>query len=79
MPQPSSTSSLLTREEAANFLGLSTQTLATWACCKRYGLPYLKIGRKVAYRRADLEKWLASRLVVDDPALSSGPQSTEGD
>lgn len=52
---------LLSRKEAAEYLGLSPQTLAVWTSAKRYGLPTIKVGRVVRYRRRDLEKWLDER------------------
>jgi excisionase family DNA binding protein len=52
---------LLTRAEAAEFLGVAAQTLALWYSTGRYRLPAIKVGRLVRYRRADLEKWLAAR------------------
>lgn len=51
---------LLTREEAARYLGVSPGTLAVWASTKRYRLPYYKIGAKVFYDRRDLDQFLAS-------------------
>jgi excisionase family DNA binding protein len=56
-------SDLLSREEAAEYLGVSPKTLATWACTKRYPLPVVKLGRAVKYRVADLEKFIESRTV----------------
>ena len=56
-------SDLLTRQQAAEFLGVKAQTLAVWATTKRYPLPYVRIGRKVKYRRADLERFIESRVV----------------
>ena len=53
---------LLTRREAAQWLGVSPQTLAVWASTKRYDLPMIKIGRYVRYRVEDLERWLANHL-----------------
>lgn len=50
--------SLLTREQAAEFLGLKAATLATWASTQRYDLPYIKVGRAVRYRMSDLETFL---------------------
>ena len=35
---------LLTRGQAARILGVRTNTLAVWACNKRYALPYVKVG-----------------------------------
>jgi excisionase family DNA binding protein len=62
---------LLTREQAADFLGLKEQTLATWATTRRYNLRYIKVGRCVRYRRADLEAFLTSRTVgAAEPATA---------
>jgi excisionase family DNA binding protein len=55
--------SLLTREAAAEYLGIQAQTLAAWASAKRYSLPYIKIGRCVRYRKRDLDRFLAARTV----------------
>jgi hypothetical protein len=47
---------------AANFTGLALATLAKMR--SRGGGPaYLKLGRKVIYRRGDLADWLTGRLV----------------
>ena len=56
-------SDLLSREEAAEYLGVSPKTLATWHCRKRYPLPVVKLGRAVKYRVSDLEKFIESRTV----------------
>ena len=56
-------SKLLTRTEAAEYLGVRAQTLATWHVTGRYHLPVVKVGRSVRYRLADLEAWLASRTI----------------
>ena len=54
---------LLTRKEAAAYLGVKPQTLAAWHVTGRYNLPVVKVGRAVRYRVADLELWLAGRTV----------------
>jgi excisionase family DNA binding protein len=54
---------LLTRNEAAELLGVRPQTLAVWAITGKYGLPVVKVGRSVRYRMTDLERWLESRTV----------------
>lgn len=46
---------LLTRREAADYLGVTENTLAVWASVKRYNLFYVKVGRLVKYHRADLD------------------------
>ncbi|QLH42456.1 MAG: helix-turn-helix domain-containing protein [Coxiellaceae bacterium] len=57
-------SELLTREQAAEYLGVTARTLAVWACVKRYPLPYVKVGRLVKYRRSDLDDFIARRTVI---------------
>ena len=52
---------ILDTNAAAKYLGFQPQTLAIWRTTGRYDLPYLKCGRLVRYRRADLDAWLASR------------------
>ena len=54
---------LLTRQEAAEYLGVKPQTLATWQLTRRYHLPVVKVGRSARYRLQDLERWLQSRTV----------------
>lgn len=52
---------LLSRKEAAEFLGVKESTLSVWACTRRYNLPIVKIGRLVKYRMSDLLKFLDDR------------------
>jgi excisionase family DNA binding protein len=49
--------------QAAEFLGVSPGTLEAWRCSKRYPIPYLKCGRLVRYKKADLVGWLNSRTI----------------
>lgn len=53
---------LMSRKEAAAYLGLATQTLATWASTKRHNLPYTRIGRLAKYRKADLDAFIERHL-----------------
>jgi len=59
---------LLTRKEAAEFLGIKEDTLAVWACNKRYNLPMIKVGRLVKYRISDLEVFIKARTIGGDNA-----------
>lgn len=59
---------LLSRSQAAEHLGIKPQTLAVWACTHRYNLPYVKIGRRVMYRRSDLEAFVNANLIVREAA-----------
>ena len=58
-----SRSDLFTPEQAAAYLGLKPQTLANWRTTGRYNLPFLRCGRLIKYRAADLDWWLESRTV----------------
>ena len=53
---------LLDDKAAASILDVSPGTLSVWRSTGHYNLPFLKIGRKVRYRRADLDAWLVARL-----------------
>ena len=55
-------SQILTRKQAANFLGVKENTLAVWAVTKRQPLPYIKVGRLVKYRLADLQAFLENNV-----------------
>lgn len=52
---------LLDPEHTALLLGITPGTLSVWRSVGRYQLPYVQIGRKIMYRRSDLEAWLESR------------------
>ena len=53
---------LLDDKAAAAHLQVSPGTLSVWRSTGRYNLPFFKIGRKVRYRRADLDAWLEKRV-----------------
>lgn len=53
---------LLTPQNVADRLGVSTTTLSTWRCTKRYPLAYVKVGRLVRYRLGDVEAFELARL-----------------
>ena len=54
----------LTREEAAEYLGVAPATLSQWAYNGRQEIPYYPHGRRVYYRKADLDVWLESQRQV---------------
>lgn len=60
---------LMTRDEAAEFLGLAAGTLAVWSSKKGnlYNLPFVKIGSNVRYKLSDLEKFIERRTVNNSP------------
>lgn len=59
---------LLSNTEAAEYIGVSPNTLEVWRCTKRYDLPYIKVGRIVKYRREALDAFLESRTIGAESA-----------
>ena len=57
----SPTSDLLNEVQAAVILDTSVGTLQVWRSTGRYKIPFIKIGRNVRYKRADIEAWIESR------------------
>lgn len=59
---------LLSRKEAADYLGVSENTLAIWNSTGRYRLPVVKVGRLAKYRVSDLEHFINRRTMSwDEP------------
>lgn len=56
-----SSKELLDERAAAAVLDVTAGTLSVWRSTGRYALPFVKVGRKVRYRRADLTAWLETR------------------
>ena len=56
-------SRLLSRKEAAEFLGVKVDTLAVWKSTQRYHIPVVKVGRLAHYRYSDLLDFIESRTV----------------
>jgi excisionase family DNA binding protein len=52
---------LLSRREAAAYLGVAPRTLAVWKSTNRYCLPCVKIGRLAKYKKTDLDAFIARR------------------
>ena len=62
--------SLITEVDAADFLKLSTRTLQSWRS-DRVGPAFIRVGRAIRYRRADLLSWISANIVV--PSALNGP------
>jgi len=58
---------LLSRKEAADFLGVKEITLAVWKSTKRYDIPVVKVGRLARYRSGDLLDFVERRTVNKPP------------
>ena len=52
---------MMTPQQAAEYLGVNAQTLGIWRCTHRYSIPFVKVGSKVRYRKADLDEFLQCR------------------
>ena len=52
---------LLTPAQAAKALTVTSGTLSVWRSTGRYNLPYVKVGRWVRYRWADVLSFIESR------------------
>ncbi len=55
------TNALLTPDDTAIELKVSVGTLQVWRSTGRHGLPFVKVGNCVRYRRSDIESWLDQR------------------
>lgn len=51
---------MMTRSEAAAYLGLRPATLEAWASRGSVNLPFSKLGRLVRYRKRDLDRFIDS-------------------
>jgi excisionase family DNA binding protein len=61
---------LLTQSEVAELLRLSERTLERWRVIGG-GPAFCKFGKRVLYRRADLDQWIASHLCHNTSEASS--------
>lgn len=61
---------LMTTDELAAYRGMSRQAVDTerW---RGQGPPFVRDGRRVRYRRADVDAWIAARVVQPTPRAAS--------
>jgi excisionase family DNA binding protein len=62
MTMPLEKNRLLTTEETAAYIGVEVQTLAVWRCKHRYGLKFVRVGRLIRYREADVIEFIDRHL-----------------
>ena len=69
---------LLTTKQLADELGNSPITLMCWRSLGSHpGLRFVRVGRSVRYRRADIRAWLESRL--NEPGAGDrAPEAADG-
>lgn len=49
---------LVSAPQAAELPGIAEQTLAVWRSTGRYGIPFVKVGRRVLYPASALEEFI---------------------
>ena len=57
------TAELIDRKAAAEYLGISSGTLANWQSTGFRRVPHVKIGKRVRYRISDLAKFIEQNVV----------------
>jgi len=60
-PCKSKAGELLTERETAELLRVRPSTLAVWRCTRRYPLSWIRVGRSIRYRLADVEAFIEDR------------------
>jgi excisionase family DNA binding protein len=68
---------LMTRKQAAEYLGFAPQTLARYAWLGK-GPAATKLGRSVRYKLSDLEAWIAANGRSEPSRQSSTPTALLG-
>ncbi len=58
----SAMNNLLTMDEAAKYLGISKLTLYGWVSARKLG--YVKIGRLVKFKQAQLDAWIDQHTIT---------------
>lgn len=53
---------LLTRKEAAEYIGVNEAVLSMWSSSESYGLQRIKVGRVFKYRVSDIEEFIDRHL-----------------
>lgn len=76
-PRPSK-AGLMSRKDAAAYLGVAEITLAIWRSTGRYNLPVYKIGRLAKYKASDLDAFISSRMLKGSSASCPELPTTAG-
>jgi len=60
---PNQSPAVADNDGAARYIGISPATLSTWRSTREVHIPFVRIGRRVAYRYCDLDAFLVANLV----------------
>jgi len=52
---------ILTKTELMEYLRISRGTVDNWM--KKQGMPFIKVDKKVLFRKSDVDSWLESKIV----------------
>lgn len=55
---------LISPEQVAEILGISSGTLQVWRSTGRYNLPFVKCGGRVMYRTEDIQAFIDRRTMA---------------
>ncbi|MFK4790057.1 helix-turn-helix domain-containing protein [Microbacterium sp. ZW T5_56] len=59
---------LMTTEQLAEYLQIPVRTLEDWRSPRRKTGPrWIRLGKRIQYRRATVDAWLESQETADDP------------
>lgn len=68
---------LLTDRNVAEMLSMSATTLAKWRTepwRSRYKLPFVRVGRKIRYDAAAVQRWLEQRSIGGEATATPAPR-----
>lgn len=57
---------LMKTEQAAKMMSVSSSFLEKDRVNRRYGIPFVKIGRSVMYVKKDIEEYIQRNYVIDE-------------
>jgi predicted DNA-binding transcriptional regulator AlpA len=60
---------LLSEQELSALLGVQARTLQKWRCTK-VGPDFVRLGKTIFYRHADVEDWIACNVVATKRVMS---------
>jgi hypothetical protein len=64
-----------TEDETARALGRAKITLAIWRSQRR-GPPYIKVSRRILYRKTSLREWVAAQEIIAPRTFPHGTHAT---
>lgn len=59
------TANLMNTEDLADYLGVPIETVRQWRY-SRTGPPGFRLGRRVKYRRSDVDAWIEDRITEEN-------------